>query len=184
GAIAHRLAESATVGNSTFWRNSATTDGSAFHSAGGAGPARLINVTIAHANGRSVAGPVTLTNSILAYGSADQECDKAVKAEGPNLEYPGGFCNASIQGSDPLLEQLANNGGATPTVAFAFDSPARNAGDNGACAAAPIQNVDQRGVARPQPAAGQCDLGAYEFNPTTACDPDPARDLTGVFSAD
>jgi hypothetical protein len=45
-------------------------------------------------------------------------------------------------------------------------SDAIDAGDDTACAAAPINNVDQRGVSRPQDGDGDnvavCDIGAFE----------------------
>ena len=55
--------------------------------------------------------------------------------------------------ADPLLGELADNGGPTRTRAFAFNSPALNAATN--CNV----TVDQRHV--PRDAA--CDLGAFEF---------------------
>jgi hypothetical protein len=39
-------------------------------------------------------------------------------------------------------------------------SPAIDAGDDATCAAAPVNNFDQRGISRPQGAA--CDIGAFE----------------------
>jgi hypothetical protein len=59
---------------------------------------------------------------------------------------------------DPLLEELTDNGGPTPTMALRLGSPAIDAGDDSACPPS-----DQRGVPRPQGFA--CDIGAYELAP-------------------
>ena len=42
-------------------------------------------------------------------------------------------------------------------------SPAIDAGDPATCAAEPVNNIDQRGIPRPQGAG--CDIGAYEYEP-------------------
>lgn len=46
------------------------------------------------------------------------------------------------------------------TFALLPGSPAIDTGNSAACAAAPVNNLDQRGVVRPQ--GGGCDLGAFE----------------------
>ena len=56
-----------------------------------------------------------------------------------------------------MLGPLAQNGGYTPTHALLVGSPAIDAGTNTGCPA-----TDQRGISRPQPAGGTCDIGAYE----------------------
>ncbi len=58
------------------------------------------------------------------------------------------------------LSVLADNGGPTPTIALLTGSSLIDAGDNPICANSPVNNLDQRGVTRPQGAA--CDIGAYE----------------------
>jgi len=57
--------------------------------------------------------------------------------------------------SDPATPQ--DFGGFTKTVALKADSPAIDTIPNASCPAA-----DQRGVSRPQPAGGMCDIGAFE----------------------
>jgi hypothetical protein len=59
---------------------------------------------------------------------------------------------------NPKVGPLAENGGATPTVALLAGSPAISAGDPVACKAAPISGRDQRGVTR----SAACDVGAYD----------------------
>jgi len=89
-------------------------------------------------------------------------------------------CGIQISyGLDPLLGPLANNGGSTLTHALLPGSPAIDAGDPAVCAAAPVNNLDHRGVARPQGSA--CDIGAVEadliYTPPTFGRPSLRRKL-------
>jgi hypothetical protein len=61
--------------------------------------------------------------------------------------------------TDPQLVSLADNGGETDTAALAAGSPAI---DMGSPACQP-PSADQRGIARPQPAGGRCDIGSFEL---------------------
>jgi hypothetical protein len=71
------------------------------------------------------------------------------------MQFPDATCVATIPVENPQLGNLAQNGGWTPTLAFADEnSPARNAGDNDFC---PV--TDQRGVLRQE----TCDVGAFEW---------------------
>jgi hypothetical protein len=71
-------------------------------------------------------------------------------------------CNVTAAGdqpnTNPLLEDLADNGGPTATHALLAGSPAIDAAGLAGCPA-----VDQRGVERPQGPA--CDAGAFERTP-------------------
>ena len=69
----------------------------------------------------------------------------------------------------PMLAGLAVYGGSTLSMMPLPGSPALNNGDNGACAAAPVSNLDQRGNARPLGA--KCDIGAIEGELTTPVQP-------------
>jgi hypothetical protein len=74
----------------------------------------------------------------------------------------GGVSNAA-----PLLGPLGPNGGPTQTLALLSGSPAIDRVPLAACTddlGAPL-TVDQRGFARPVPAGGSCDAGAFEFVP-------------------
>ena len=73
------------------------------------------------------------------------------------------FNGTSDKHANPLLGPLQNNGGPTDTMALLDGSPAINTADNSVCPA-----TDQRGVTRPQPAGGSCDIGAYEATPPVA----------------
>ncbi|MBA8888626.1 hypothetical protein FHW12_002859 [Dokdonella fugitiva] len=65
--------------------------------------------------------------------------------------------------ADPLLQPLANNGGATPTHALGDGSPAIDAGNNA------IGLVfDQRGEGYPREAGVAADIGAYERQPVVS----------------
>ena len=80
------------------------------------------------------------------------------------LAEGGGNCSPALTG-DPLLGPLADNGGPTPTFALLLGSPAINAVDAATCAdPATVNNLDQRGVTRPQGIA--CDIGAFELEIT------------------
>ncbi len=69
---------------------------------------------------------------------------------------------SAVINTDPALDILDDNGGPTKTHALEENSPAINAGDNTVCEAAPVNNLDQRGVTRP--VGDACDIGAYEFS--------------------
>jgi hypothetical protein len=67
---------------------------------------------------------------------------------------------------DPRLGGLVLNlPGSTATHALLIGSPARDWIPNGVNGCGSEVVTDQRGVARPRPAGGACDVGAYEANP-------------------
>ena len=70
---------------------------------------------------------------------------------------------------DPLLGPLEDNGGPTQTMALGFASAAIDAGDDSTCAAAPVNNRDQRGITRPQ--GPHCDIGALNNSRIRRCPP-------------
>ncbi|MEI6165740.1 MAG: choice-of-anchor Q domain-containing protein [bacterium] len=66
--------------------------------------------------------------------------------------------NNCLTASNPLLQPLAYNGGLTPTLALATNSPAINHGSN------PLGlSWDQRGAGFPRVRGATADIGAYEF---------------------
>ena len=81
-----------------------------------------------------------------------------------NLSFPTSSCPGIV--ADPLLGPLQANGGLTETMAIAPSSPAIDkivpGTPKGAAGCTP---TDQRGIIRPQPAGGKCDIGAYEYAP-------------------
>ena len=112
---------------------------------------------------------MTLSNAIVA-GNSGPQCLIGFFGAGVPELISGGYniasddtCNPTGTGdqpnTDPLLGPLADNGGATQTHVPQDDSPAVDAGGDGAC-----PDADQRGVARPQGEA--CDVGAVEVEMT------------------
>ena len=115
-------------------------------------------VTITH-------GTATLTNNIFADSSAADCAVRAtttsVNSTGNLIEtnHGGGFgCGTPAVSADPKLIVLHDNGGPTQTMALDTGSPAIDF--LGSC----VVGTDQRGVIRPQPSAGNCDIGAYELD--------------------
>ncbi|HEX5037960.1 MAG TPA: right-handed parallel beta-helix repeat-containing protein [bacterium] len=145
----------------------------------GSGDGGGLNVSEGNVSGAYV----TLTNSIIAgnqdggLGGNAPDCfarftgtDNALTAGGPNVIGDATGCEITGQTAlvkqnvDPLFDPagLADNGGATQTIALQAGSPALDAGDDGSCLPS-----DQRGIARPQDGDGDgtahCDLGAVEI---------------------
>ena len=155
GGAIYTLGGTVTLTNSTLSGNSAATGG-AIYSDGGT--VAVNNSTIASNSGGGLGGTgFALSNTIVA-NNGGGNCSAAVTDQGNNLQYPGATCGGGITSADPLLDALALNApGFTQTHALPSGSPARDAGNNAACAP-----TDQRGVTRPQPSGGTCDIGAYE----------------------
>jgi uncharacterized repeat protein (TIGR01451 family)/CSLREA domain-containing protein len=92
----------------------------------------------------------------------------------------GGGQSNNLEGQDPLLGPLQDNGGPTPTEALLPGSPAIDAGDPAGCTddAGHSLATDQRGAPRTD---AHCDMGAYEAVPEADMavgvrdHPDPAR---------
>jgi hypothetical protein len=79
----------------------------------------------------------------------------SITADAFNLDSDG-TCGSATQKTvaEINLGPLADNGGATPTMALLTGSAAIDAGDDAVCPA-----TDQRGMARD----AQCDVGAFEL---------------------
>ena len=125
-----------TISNSTFSGNSATYGGGIYN----------------------IYGAATLKNTIVANNPTGGNCYGTITNGDGNLSYPDTTCPGI--NSDPLLGPLQNNGGPTETMALGPGSAALDAANDAICAAAPVNNLDQRGVARPQ--GPHCDIGAVE----------------------
>lgn len=168
-----------TLVNSTLAHNSALEGGAIIINRGVDNSAFITNTTIV-SNSASLGGGIlaksgsfnngssSIKNTIIAHNVADTgpNCAEAKLTSNGNNIASDNSCDFNASGdlsnTDPLLGPLANNGGDTLTHAPLPGSPAINAADNTACAANPINNVDQRGILRPQGA--NCDIGAVEAN--------------------
>ncbi len=146
------------VTNSTISGNAApNSSGGIFNTHG---PVTFTNVTVAN-NGTGInpsgnPANITLQNTIVADG-----CAAAVTSVGYNLDS-GTSCGMKqaddLSGVNPLLGSLQLNApGTTATHALRSSSPAIDRIPVADCPA-----TDQRGVARPVPHGGLCDIGAYE----------------------
>ncbi len=148
-----------TVTDSTFSGNSAVDGGGAVDNAAACGDS---------SNAPCLA---TLTNTIVANSTQGGNCGGTMITDGGRNIEDGTTCgfsmaNGSLSSTDPQLDPagLADNGGPTQTIALQPGSPAINAGDEAACAAAPVNGADQRGFVRPGTHAVRCSTGAYEYN--------------------
>jgi hypothetical protein len=167
------------IANSTISSNSAT--GGAAQDGGGAvtsfGPLAITNSTIvsntaaltnvARSGIWLLNGTLDIQNSLVAGNGGTNNLTVTtglVTSLGHNLtnSQPGSpFTETTdITGVNPLIGVLQANGGPTWTHALLPGSPAIDAANDAVCAAAPINNLDQRGQARP--VGAHCDIGAYE----------------------
>jgi hypothetical protein len=99
----------------------------------------------------------TLKNSIFAYSTSGANGYGTIIDAGNNISSDKSInltATSSHQNTNPLLSNLANNGGYTMTCALQSNSPAINAGDD---LAAPI--TDQRGY----PRVKTSDIGSFEY---------------------
>lgn len=156
----------ATFVNCTFYKNSAQIEGGAINNSDdnpSLAVMSLVNTTVAgnsSQNGSGIynRGFLTLQSSILASNSGSTSCSKAggaVTDGGGNLRWPSSDNSCPGTAGDPLLAPLGNYGGPTRTLALLPGSAAIEAGNDGNC-----QDVDQRGIPRPQ--LSHCDSGAFE----------------------
>jgi hypothetical protein len=129
-------------------------------------------------------GDILLGNSIVAYSDGGSDCNVAVTSQGYNVEE-GESCglNATgdVDGTDPLLGPMADNGGPTRTRAIPANSPAVDRVPT-PCGG----GVDQRGAERPSGAG--CDSGAFELggitpsaSATPSATPDGVSKVWGDF---
>ena len=179
GGIDNRDGGTLAITNSTFSNNSATSGlGAGISNNNGGGTVTITNSTFNNGatTGLSgaifndvLAGTVTLRNTIVANSVGGGNCSGTLTDGGNNLQFGGtvaNSCGATIPTGDPVLGALANNGGPTQTMALGAGSAALDKIPNAGGCGFGI-TTDQRGVARPQPASGLCDIGAYELQATS-----------------
>ena len=188
GGALFLLSGEAIVENSTFSNNRSSNSG-AIHLWNSSAAltmtfSTMISNTDEGISSRSNSNSVVLGSSIIANSFGDN-CDTGGSFVdlGYNLESDTtcGLTHVDSQeGVDPVVYELADNGGGTAgandeemikTHALLYGSPAIDAGDPSGV------GTDQRGVSRPQAAAH--DIGAYEF----ACLSSPwAVDNTAILN--
>ncbi|MCP5303552.1 MAG: tandem-95 repeat protein [Pseudomonadales bacterium] len=161
-----------TLINTTISGNSNSGNGGGLYNGQAA---TLINVTIAGNTANQGGGifrgagnvTTTLLNTIVAGNTAtgtnpNPDISGAVTSLGNNIigntTGNSGWVASDQQNVNPLLNTLANNGGATQTMSLQAGSLAINAGS---ATNAPV--VDQRGYFRD----ASYDIGAYEYNGTS-----------------
>jgi hypothetical protein len=157
-----------TVSNSTFSNNRAINFGGGIYISS---PLTVNSSTFSNndafeGGGIYVNGKLHLRNTIIANSLTGADCVTNGKpAININNLIEDGSCSPAITG-DPNLGPLQLNApGNTETHALLSGSMAIDAGDTTTCAAMPVNNLDQRGITRPQ--GDQCDIGAFEFQDTT-----------------
>lgn len=156
-----------TIANSTFSGNIASGYGGGVYNE--MGTLTIINSTFsgnsASANGgggvyNKTRATLNYANTIIANSVTGGDCVNAgTLTTNTNNLVGDNSCNSTFDG-DPMLDALTDNGGSTWTFGLLPDSPARDAGSDAVCAAAPVNNLDQRGGTRPD--GPHCDIGAFE----------------------
>lgn len=155
-----------TIANSTFSGNVSTAT---------TGSGGFIVGTALYAEGASSNSTIEIGSSIIT-GPQDpmmSGAPGAIKSHGYNLTSGNGngilTAIGDLTNTDPLLQPLANNGGATATHAIGVASPALDRGKRDAVPGF-AATTDQRGAARPidylgfdaAPGGDGSDIGAFE----------------------
>ncbi|MFZ5855463.1 MAG: choice-of-anchor D domain-containing protein [Chloroflexota bacterium] len=155
-----------TIANSTFSGNNASGYGGGVYNE--MGMLTIINNTFSGNSASKSGGGVynktgatlNYANTIIANSVTGGDCVNAgTLTTNTNNLVEDHSCNSTFDG-DPMLDALADNGGSTLTFDLLPDSLARDAGLDAVCAAAPVNNLDQRGETRPD--GPHCDIGAFE----------------------
>ncbi|MFC1463782.1 MAG: choice-of-anchor Q domain-containing protein [Candidatus Brachytrichaceae bacterium NZ_4S206] len=178
GGIYNVGASETLVSNSTFADNRANVAGGGIANA--AGTLTVVNATLSgngadvSGGGLSNSGSAALQNTIVANSVAGKDCASdgptsslaafhtLIESTGPNA------CNLTNSNGNRIgvAPNLGNLTGAPAYFPLNTGSPAIDAGDNISCAAPPINNQSQNGIARPADGNGDglavCDIGAVE----------------------
>lgn len=165
-----RNANLLTITNSTFTLNSSSEFGGGINNTGSL---TITNSTLAMNSSLEgggiygfAIGNAVLINTVAANNYSGGDCGGEIVDGGHNLDsdyscslIPG---NDSLPGVNPVIDQLKDNGGPTPTHALLEGSPAIDAGDDALC-----PETDQRGFPRPidgdRDGIAVCDIGSYEL---------------------
>lgn len=142
------------LNNVTFSGNSADRGGAMFNDADSGTSSPVLSNVILWGNTAGNSGP-----EVVNYLGASASIGHSVIAGGC-ASINGAICGSGNTASDPKLGALADNGGLTHTMLPGAGSSAIDAGNTATCANAYVNNLDQRGVSRPQ--GSGCDIGAVE----------------------
>ncbi|MFZ0546743.1 MAG: choice-of-anchor Q domain-containing protein [Candidatus Promineifilaceae bacterium] len=188
GGAIYDLSGTVTIVNSTFYENGGTPNAGGAIKVGEYGTVNITNSTFSknkagqYSDGSAInnesGGSVTLENSVIAYSQQGDNCSGTITDGGGNLTYPDDSCPGI--NLDPVLGPLQDNGGPTLTTALLDGSSAIDNAIDSICNAAPVNGLDQRGVARP--IGNHCDIGAYESDAVTP-DPDFVMNLDMSYAA-
>jgi hypothetical protein len=160
-------------GGSDVSLTNSTITGSGLDGIVTSGPVSLVYATVVHSGQDNVDHDGTLTSfgSVVAFfGGGFANCAGAgsTSSQGFNWDDDGscGFGQSSDHSNagDPELGLLADNGGPTQTHLPDSGSPLIGVIPSGSCQANGAAGIttDQRGLARPSPPGGSCDIGAVE----------------------
>jgi hypothetical protein len=108
-------------------------------------------------------GPLNLLASVVGVQDGSVGCAGLITSLGANVAADstcGLAAAGDLQGVDPLLGALGDNGGPTETYLPYQDSPAVDAVDAAGSGCGSLFATDARGIDRPQ--HGDCDAGAVE----------------------
>lgn len=121
-------------------------------------------------NGSHLTETIRLLNTIIANNTASNCYVYAIPLQsyGHNLSSDGSCTPyftwpGDLNNTNPKLAPLADNGGGTRTHALQPGSPAIDAIPFATNGCGTTLATDQRGINRPFPAGGNCDIGAYEL---------------------
>jgi hypothetical protein len=124
----------------------------------------------------SFGSTLLIGNSVVAnninHNGSEVDCSGTISSVGYNLIGDTAGCTlvgdltGNLTGVDPLLQPLAQNGGATQTHAIDKVSPARDAGNPAipTGVGTTCQPLDQRNMTRGVGLPGRCDMGAFELH--------------------
>ncbi len=164
GGMENDYVSAPTLTNVTFNGNQASTAGGGLHNNNYAATSTLTNVTMSGNSPQAIylsGGGVIFKNGIVWNGGITPGINTATITSSvvQNGCPAGASCTGLVTG-DPKLQLLANNGGATQTMALGAGSSAINVAYTADC-----PSTDQRGKPR-RKGGGYCDIGAYEAQPS------------------
>ena len=174
GGICHIGTLDVSVNNCTLSGNTASFGGGIYSE----GPLNVSHSTIYSNTSTAFGGgiyntlgaTIGVTNTIIA-GNSGENCFGTITSGGYNIESAND-CGLSATGDitnsttiTTTLGPLQDNGGPTWTHALLEGSPAIDHIPYATNGCGTEYTTDQRGVGRPQPPEGSCDIGAYEYEP-------------------